>query len=156
MTDTPVRVQRSRARGSRMHKDGRRVRYVGRPGPFGNPFWVARTTTGLWQVHPDLPYDVAVSLYGTKEDALAGAVTAYREWVSGDDRYPNYYSIDRSTYSRSWVRAQAPVLLVGCDLACWCRPEWACHADVLLELANPEVIGRPGGMPILPTAKGHE
>lgn len=26
--------------------------------------------------------------------------------------------------------------LAGHDLACWCRPSQACHADVLLEIAN--------------------
>jgi hypothetical protein len=26
--------------------------------------------------------------------------------------------------------------LAGKDLACWCAPDLACHADVLLELAN--------------------
>jgi hypothetical protein len=27
--------------------------------------------------------------------------------------------------------------LTGKDLACWCPPHQPCHADVLLELANP-------------------
>ena len=27
--------------------------------------------------------------------------------------------------------------LAGRDLACWCPPDQPCHADVLLELANP-------------------
>jgi hypothetical protein len=27
--------------------------------------------------------------------------------------------------------------LAGHDLACWCPPDQPCHADVLLELANP-------------------
>ena len=26
--------------------------------------------------------------------------------------------------------------LAGRDLACWCAPELACHADVLIEVAN--------------------
>lgn len=26
--------------------------------------------------------------------------------------------------------------LRGKNLACWCRPSWPCHADVLLEIAN--------------------
>jgi hypothetical protein len=26
--------------------------------------------------------------------------------------------------------------LAGRDLCCWCAPELACHADVLLEVAN--------------------
>jgi hypothetical protein len=28
--------------------------------------------------------------------------------------------------------------LAGKDLACWCAPELACHADVLLDVANGE------------------
>lgn len=28
--------------------------------------------------------------------------------------------------------------LRGCDLACWCKLSELCHADVLLELANPD------------------
>jgi hypothetical protein len=27
--------------------------------------------------------------------------------------------------------------LAGRDLACWCKPDQPCHADVLLELVNP-------------------
>jgi len=26
--------------------------------------------------------------------------------------------------------------LKGRDLACWCKPDESCHADVLLEIAN--------------------
>jgi Domain of unknown function (DUF4326) len=33
--------------------------------------------------------------------------------------------------------------LRGRDLACWCRPELPCHADVLLEVANrDEAVGQ--------------
>jgi hypothetical protein len=28
--------------------------------------------------------------------------------------------------------------LVGRDLACWCRPDQPCHADILLEVVNDE------------------
>jgi len=39
----PLRLQRSRAKGSRLvSPDGRRVVYCGRPGPFANPFTVAK------------------------------------------------------------------------------------------------------------------
>jgi hypothetical protein len=45
---------------------------------------------------------------------------------------------------RAWIHApeQAGVRqrvrreLRGLDLACWCKPGWPCHADVLLEIAN--------------------
>lgn len=34
------------------------------------------------------------------------------------------------------LRELAPKLLRGKNLACWCKPDQPCHADVLLELAN--------------------
>lgn len=37
-------------------------------------------------------------------------------------------------FNRFWVREQ----LRGKNLACWCRLDQPCHADVLLELANGE------------------
>jgi hypothetical protein len=30
--------------------------------------------------------------------------------------------------------------LKGKNLACWCRPDGVCHADVLLEIANSEAV----------------
>jgi SAM-dependent methyltransferase len=44
---------------------------------------------------------------------------------------------------RSWLATQPQLLdearsrLAGRDLVCWCPPGAACHADVLLEVANP-------------------
>lgn len=39
------------------------------------------------------------------------------------------------TITPEMIRAE----LAGKNLACWCRPDQPCHADVLLELANAEV-----------------
>jgi len=47
-------------------------------------------------------------------------VRRYREWASCEPQ-------------RSRIRAE----LSGKDLVCWCAPK-ACHADVLLEIANAE------------------
>lgn len=54
----PERIQRKRTRGWRMPED---ARYVGRPGPFGNPFSV-------------------------QERGREGAVAAYRVWLSQPDQ----------------------------------------------------------------------
>lgn len=35
--------------------------------------------------------------------------------------------------------------LAGKDLGCWCWRDWTCHADVLLEIANPALIERERG-----------
>ncbi len=49
------------------------------------------------------------------------AVAAYALWIGHPDR--------------AWLVEKVKKELRGMDLACWCAPE-ACHADVLLEIAN--------------------
>ena len=55
-------------------------------------------------------------------DAHRAAVAAYREDLVGG-------ALD---FTEDDVRRA----LAGHDLACWCRPDLPCHADVLLEIAN--------------------
>ncbi|MGH3679890.1 MAG: DUF4326 domain-containing protein, partial [Natronosporangium sp.] len=43
------------------------------------------------------------------------------------------------TYDLTRLRAD----LAGRDLACWCGPSQACHADILLDLANPTAAAAP-------------
>jgi Domain of unknown function (DUF4326) len=59
------------------------------------------------------PYPVAV--YGRDE-----AVRLYREYLLADQE----------------LLAAVRTELAGRDLACWCVPGEACHADVLLAVAN--------------------
>ncbi len=40
------------------------------------------------------------------------------------------------------LRAAAQAEIRGKDLACWCPLSEPCHADVLLEIANGEVVAR--------------
>jgi len=54
------------------------------------------------------------------EHGRAEAVQLYREWLAG----------------RAGLLAAARSELAGRDLACWCRPDEECHADVLLAVAN--------------------
>jgi hypothetical protein len=54
------------------------------------------------------------------EHGRAEAVQLYREWLAG----------------RPDLLAAARSELAGRDLACWCRPDEECHADVLLAVAN--------------------
>lgn len=51
----------------------------------------------------------------------AQAVARYRDWIMGEPERI----------------AQARAELAGRDLCCWCPLDGPCHADVLLELANP-------------------
>ncbi len=79
---------------------------VARPSKWGNPFKVAG---------PD-PRQHSRLL------TRADAVELFRQFAVGH-RYP---------FGLETIRAE----LAGHDLACWCRLDQPCHADVLLELAN--------------------
>lgn len=126
----PVRIQRKRTRGWRMPQG---AVYVARPTWFGNPFT------------PDKYWDAGYS--GSEVVAISACVKAYREWLTGarfthDWRYPDHFL--------AWLEACRPGRverlpeLRGKDLACWCpllNPDGTphpCHAQILIELANPE------------------
>ncbi|HEY8320149.1 MAG TPA: DUF4326 domain-containing protein, partial [Amnibacterium sp.] len=97
---------------------------VARPTRWGNPFSVSRFGRPL-----------AIRLF---EDTVRGA------WDQGllaslDDEA----SADVEAAREAWLRRLggdpielARTRLAGHDLACWCRLDQLCHADVLLRLAN--------------------
>ena len=76
----------------------------------------------------------------------AGAV-----YVGRPSRWGNPFAVDATTPTRdaavaryrSWLATQPELVaaarsaLAGRDLVCWCPPGEACHADVLLDVANP-------------------
>lgn len=110
---TPQRVQMTRKRPWRVeHPD---AVIVARPSKWGNPFRAGGTT----RVHPD----GAVSVSTVEE-----SVRLYRFWVEGTIEVPGVMRPGTAEVET----------LAGRDLACWCRPESPCHADVLLDLANRE------------------
>ena len=52
-------------------------------------------------------------------------VAAFRDWIT-----------EAHTVQAWDMRRDAQALLRGRNLACWCRLDQPCHADVLLDLAN--------------------
>ncbi len=74
----------------------------------------------------------------------AGAV-----YVGRPSRWGNPWRVEELGAAEAVARYRAELLadpvrfaavrreLAGRDLACWCRPDVACHTDVLLLLANP-------------------
>ena len=105
----PIRIQRSYARGWRTPAH---AKYVG-PGSFyDSPFRVARSAREL---------EEGGELVVASADE---AVARYREWIEG-------------TREGRFVASCAARNLWGLDLACWCKLDQPCHADVLLEIANP-------------------
>ena len=118
----PQRIQRRRIKGWRMPEG---AVYVGRPTVWGNPYVIVRSGKTAWDVcGPYSTYStLATFISRTGVEARTDAVRRLRRLVA-ESRDP--WGTDR-------VRAE----LAGRDLACWCPLDQPCHADVLLELANP-------------------
>ena len=128
------RIQRQRTKGWRM-PDG--AVYVGRPSPWGNP----------WPVdHDAMPWlALLLGLNGNAEGRREAAVKLHRLWLTDGLPFPatggielGFASNAAAMYLRDFRLPPQPDFapLRGHDLACWCRLDHACHADVLLELAN--------------------
>ena len=109
----PTRRQLSRRKGWRLPPN---TVNVARPSTWGNPFVVGR--------------------HGTR----ACCVASYRRLAHG------YLDIgmDADTIRRQEATLaamkDARTELRGKNLACWCPLDAPCHADVLLEIANDEVL----------------
>lgn len=115
----PERIRLSRKGGWRKPED---TVVVARPSLWGNPF--------------------PIEVYGD-----AQAIDLHRRWLVGDMSAADSAQLARSDRwsdparqvslwaLRSRVIESLPVLR-GKNLACWCRLEGPCHADVLLALAN--------------------
>jgi hypothetical protein len=106
---TPQRVQLSRKKGWRMPPD---TISVARPGRWGNPF----------SVLPELAPGTQVGRY-VAMPSVEDAVAAYRRWLRDDP-------------AGQRIVQEAKSALRGHNLACWCRLDGPCHAQVLLELVN--------------------
>lgn len=130
----PERIQMSRHRPWR--SDNPEAMIVARPSKWGNPWKIARVEChdgGLcWGTETKTIFGDWVTSHEhstSAQDAATAAVTSYRHailWpVSGEPGVPDLDDIRRE--------------LGGRDLACWCPLDQPCHADVLLELANPEL-----------------
>ena len=143
---SPVRVQRKRTKGWRMPEN---TVYVGRGSKWGNPF-VLNERSGLARepaIHnpgKSWEYEGRISAAGMRHDYFhpGGKITpvtirymtrdeivlCYRAYVTGAG-----WPCDWKGHGRAnEIRAE----LAGKNLACWCRLDQPCHADVLLEVAN--------------------
>lgn len=106
----PIRIQRKRTKGWRMPPN---TVSVTRPGKWGNPWRIGvNRCTGRGMDYREEPVTDAET-----------SVQFFREMLTEEPR--NYPS-----------RAEIVRELRGKNLACFCRPGVACHADVLLKIAN--------------------
>ena len=111
---SPQRVRLSRAKGWRLPDN---TVIVSRPTPWGNPFKV-----------------------GVDGDA-ARSVELYHTMLAGYFCISCKTEFDAQKVAVAYARKNIKKLR-GKNLACWCRLDKPCHADVLLEIANqPETRG---------------
>lgn len=120
----PVRLQLSRAKGFNLQAHSRAGNglpavSVARPGRWGNPWPI-----GSWSA------EQVVAFF---RSAATGAqpIELYRGLIPGNKGQRDYADDVITRIRTLQIRD-----LRGKNLACWCRADDPCHADVLLELAN--------------------
>jgi hypothetical protein len=107
----PIRIQRSRAPGSRLHaSNGLDIVCISRPSKWGNPFSVALGSARTAE---------------EKRRLRARSVAEFERALLGGGSRALGFDVDD-------VRRE----LRGKNLACWCPLDEPCHADVLLKVAN--------------------
>ncbi|HST84640.1 MAG TPA: DUF4326 domain-containing protein [Kineosporiaceae bacterium] len=149
-----ARIQLRRIKGWRK-PEGAVV--VARPTKWGNPFILRDQTMGLVQ-EPGIggdrewDYEGRISAPETSHDFYFGdgrIVHCWNRWATRTEVVELFrltlteptVSMRMAYPSKGGRFAKVTVEdirreLAGKDLACWCDPDVACHADVLLELAN--------------------
>lgn len=120
----PQRVQLKRTKGWRMPENTLKVT---RPGRWGNPFQVELVGR-----------DLAVEMF---RDLMSGFFDPFKLKHLTDEQFKQVYDAKTAFEKRlNWgneIRSGARHELRGKNLACFCKLDQPCHADVLLELANP-------------------
>lgn len=128
----PVRLQLSRRKGFDLQAlslatNGLPAVKVDRASGFGNPFPIFKgkqtsmgVTTDVWEI--GTWSGPALWFRDSEAEARDLAIKAFRVWINAEPQAP--------------LRERARRDLGGKNLACWCKSGSACHADVLLELAN--------------------
>ncbi len=113
----PQRIQRQRVKGWRMPEG---AVYVGRGSDWGNPYVVGA------QVMIETP-----SIFDRVRDGASRAYYCY-----GPEITPDVAVLLFRVWVADRLEGQIREELADKDLACWCPLDRACHADVLLEIAN--------------------
>ena len=99
------------------------------------PIRIQRKRTKGWRMPPNTVYVGRPSLRWGNPYTVAGY---YVSGYSGTLTQARQTCVDRfeEEISDSY-RERVKVHLAGKNLACWCKLDQPCHADVLLKIANP-------------------
>ena len=118
-----LRIQRKRTKGFKLPSG---TVCVSRPSKWGNPFEISSA--------------IEAGYATTDDEARKLCVNAYRDWLVYDPRVA-WRICEFWLDGDEWNRKRDVILdsldaLEGRWLACYCRIDQVCHADVLAELAN--------------------
>jgi hypothetical protein len=124
--EKPIRVQRSRKKGSKLPPN---TVCVTRGTKYGNPFKVVKLgyEWGIYPFHPEYH-----RLYNTKREATLASIELYKKSLLN-------YTHGGSTKDMIIDLAVIESIqndLKGKNLACFCKLDEPCHADFLLKIAN--------------------
>ncbi|MTK12670.1 MAG: DUF4326 domain-containing protein [Clostridiaceae bacterium] len=128
----PVRIQRKRVKGWEMPES---AIYVGRPTKWGNPFRVGQISRPV--PRPEITHDIIIcAANGSRMKHFIPPIelAPFPRPLTAEDMLEQYRAHILAALGLETIR----VKLGGKDLACWCRPDQPCHAEVLLEIANAE------------------
>ena len=95
------------------------------------PIRIQRKRVAGWKMPPDAIYVGRPTRWGNPFPCGGNnqlATESYREWVYREKQ--KYAGLNPPTFEE--IKRE----LKGKDLLCWCKEGEACHADVLLEIAN--------------------
>lgn len=137
----PKRIQRRRTKGWRMPAG---AICVSRPSIYSNPFWISEWhgCGCMFMHHNGKKYIGEAQTRWTKDELIA----VYRAWVTEQPipwpygHVPPGLNSDDPAHRFTLPLPPTPLeiaCLRGADLACWCALDQPCHADVLLQIANP-------------------
>lgn len=124
----PQRIQLSRAKGWRMPPNTVKV---DRSTKWGNPYRVDDLHAS-WSRVWDRRERTRLCVEHYRQMAMEGFVTVPYTVLEPHERPDAKWSVGAHR-----VPEVAAKYLGGKDLACWCALDMPCHADVLLEWANP-------------------
>jgi len=98
----------------------------------GKPKRVQRKRTKGWRMPPDVVYVGRPTEWGNPFTLIENSIAHTREGIV--ELYAEVLELNDTDWAK-WINAHIHELR-GKDLACWCRLDQPCHADVLLRLAN--------------------
>jgi hypothetical protein len=125
----PKRIQRKRTAGWQMPDN---AVYVGRTGATNRPTWGNPVRVGQ--------YFMIGNPMGTPFPLYCSVPVGFGDEAEGFtfiDSPATAVAMFRKLIEAGYISQGAINLLRGRDLVCWCPLDQPCHADVLLELANP-------------------